>query len=171
MHGIYIVFSYSLFITISILRLKFIFVPRKIASGAFNTMSFVCCFFYFLMGSSLPVSVRLFQLLHDLTGKCALTLAVVNWMVPYLPGEFPIPHLYIYCLHSCMRYGELYLGGMKIHWDLSAKDTQDICDRMVKALPKHHALPMKMSLPLGNGIFYFLNQGLRTKWLLQSIHM
>lgn len=46
-----------------------------------------------------------------------------------------------------MRYGELYfLEGVKKQWDLSAKDTQDICDRMVKALAKHHALPMKMSL-------------------------
>lgn len=136
---VYTVCSYFLLIMISTLRLKFIFMPRKTEFGIFNTMSFVVVVFFFL------ISVHLFQLLHNLTDKCALPLSLVNLLSPYLPRELPVPRFYIYPLYSCMRYGELYWDGVKKQWDLSAKDTQGICDRRVKALPKPHALPMRMS--------------------------
>lgn len=108
-------FSYFLFTKISILRLKFIFMPRKAEFGAFKTMSFVVAFF-FKMGNSQPLSVQLFQLLHNLTDKYAVTLVLVNLMSPYLPRELPVPRFYIYHFYSCMRCGELYfLEGVKKH--------------------------------------------------------
>lgn len=47
-------FSYFLFTKISILRLKFIFMPRKAEFGAFKTMSFVVAFFF--LNGQLPAT-------------------------------------------------------------------------------------------------------------------
>lgn len=153
---IFIVFSYFIFVVFLMLRLKFM--PRKPEFWAFNTMKL----FFFNGQNPLAPSLHLFQLLHNLTNKCAWTLTPVN-----LPSLLFLEssHFYLYHLYNFMRYSELsFVEGARVQWDLSAKGTQGICDRMVKALPKPHALPRRMSpLSFVRGFSLFLQRAVENQ--------